>query len=295
MATATANKTLDMLETMTARTPGGFGILKKSVDKTLTAIRSSIDDQVKKYAGGAVDKVRAGRVVREGIEGTAEGNPGFVARFNTKATNLYDEININAPVDVSNTRRVLSDLLAEIPDAPALTEALRNKGLAAVDKAFMSDVSDLGTMSFAAMKKLRSTVGQKIANSTLVDEVPKSEWKRLYGALSEDMKAAAKKAGPEAEKAFSRANHFWKAGTERIDDFLQPIANKVTPEEITNTLRAGFKNGPTKIRAIRRSLTKEQWKVVAGNYFVEMGRPRPGQMVEEATGFSFEGIPDEVA
>jgi len=283
VATATANKTLDMLETMTARTPGGFGVLKKSVDKTLTAIRSSIDDQVKKYAGGAVDKVRAGRVVREGIE-------GFVARFNTKATNLYDEININAPIEVPNTRRALTELLAPIPDAPALTETLRNKGLAAVDKAFTEDVSDLGTMSFAAMKKLRSVVGKKIANSTLVDEVPKSEWKRLYGALSEDMKAAAKKAGPEAEKAFSRANNFWKAGTERVDDFLQPIANKITPEEITNTLRAGFKNGPTKIRAIRRSLTKEQWKVVAGNYFVEMGHARPGQMVEESTGFSFDGF-----
>lgn len=294
LATATKNKTLDMLETFVSRTPGGFGVMKKEVDKTLGAVKSKIDDIVVDLAGQRVEKTVAGRAIEKGITQTKtpERVGGFVARFNTRAGQLYDNIPIppEQTTDLTNTIEVLGKMTAAIPGAPETSDLLKNKALSNVLKSLVSDISRApdGGLPFEAVKALRTMVGKNANSSSLISDVSRGEWKQLYGALSDDIKAAADLYGPEARNAFNRANNFWKAGNKRIDDVLQPLVNQKTAEKVFNALDSGAKSGPSVVNATRRSLTDDQWNVVLGEFVSKMGTPAPGRAVEESVGFSFD-------
>jgi hypothetical protein len=55
----------------------------------------------------------------------------------------------------------------------------------------------VGGIPYEALKKLRTLVGNEMADSGFASDVPRSKWKPLYAALSKDMAAAAQGAGPE--------------------------------------------------------------------------------------------------
>lgn len=294
LATATKNKTLDMLENFTARTPGGFGVIRKEVDKTLSAVKGRIDEITNTLAGTSPEKDIAGRAIEKGITApkTAESVGGFVARFNTRAAQLYSDIPIDAgqPVSMKNTLRLLTEMTADIPGAENTSDLLKNKALVGILDKMRADVGETGALPFQAVKMLRTKVGQNAASANLISDVSRGEWKQLYGAMSDDIKAAADEAGPAARKAFDRANNFWKAGNKRIDDVLEPLVRNKTAERIYDALDRGAKQGPTVINAVRRSLTDDQWDVVLGEVVKKMGQPAPGKMVEESIGFSFDSF-----
>lgn len=129
-------------------------------------------------------------------------------------------------VAVDNTQRALTALTEPVQGAPNLTPLFQNPRIQAIAKAFMQDASSPSaipgrpastSLSYEALSKLRTTVGRELEDATLVSDVPRSRWKALYGALSEDMREAAKATGPEAQRAWSRANTYTRAMMDRLD------------------------------------------------------------------------------
>ncbi|MGH2375680.1 MAG: hypothetical protein ACRDIC_19695 [bacterium] len=143
-----------------------------------------------------------------------------------------------------------------------------------------------GVISYQGLRELRSRIGKMQESSELITDIPRGELKQLYGALSEDMRAAARAAGSQAERAFERANRYYRSGRQRIDDTLQGIVSKVDPEDVYRAAMSGTKDGASTLRALKRSIRPQEFQVVARTAVDRLGRATPGSQDEIGDVFS---------
>lgn len=149
--------------------------------------------------------------------------------------------------------------------------------------------SPTNQLPYEAIKKLRTLVGDEISNHSLASDVPRSKWKALYAALSDDLDGAAKTTGnPDAVKAMNRANQFSRAGYARIGDVLDKVARQDIPEKVFKSAvnPADMQAGATKIQGIMKSLTDGERDVVKSAFIRRMGLASAGQQGAEGDTFS---------
>lgn len=143
-----------------------------------------------------------------------------------------------------------------------------------------------GKLPYEAIKKLRTLVGSELENFSLTSDVPRSKWKAVYAALSEDMKAAADSAGPEARSALNRANAYHAAGMSRIDALSRVVDKNGGPEAVFRAATSGTKDGATTLRTVMQSLKPDEQKVLASTIVRRLGKATPGQQNAEGDQFS---------
>jgi hypothetical protein len=254
---------------------------------------------------------RPGRAIKGGLE-------QFVDDFKAQSGKLYDALDKHvakdAQVGVSNTRAALEKLNADIPGAPNLSKWFKNAKIQGIEGALDKDApatqaqpiisqilgasgeqlvtgqtaGKVAGIPYEALKKLRTLVGNEISDSTIASDVPRSKWKPLYAALSKDMAAAAKEAGPNAEAAFVRANNYHRAGMTRLDDVLGPIMKKGDPEDVFRAALSGTQEGATTIAGVMKSLPPESKKAVSATMLQRLGKATPGKQNELGEVFSTE-------
>lgn len=130
------------------------------------------------------------------------------------------------------------------------------------------------TIAYGDLKALRTQIGEMLGSRELVSDVPRNQLKRVYAALSEDVKEAARIAG--ALPQFNRAKTYTRAGHQRIDDFVERVANKVDLDKIYQAVASGGE-GTQSLNAIKRSLKPDEWEAVVSNVVRNMGKATPGQ------------------
>lgn len=221
----------------------------------------------------------------------------FLPNFKKGSSEVWNRFDTFVPsgteVSINNTQSVLAKLTEKVPDVPALSRILSTPKVSEIAGAIseatgsppVKRISILGvdgspistinvggpiadaTLPFSAIKQLRSAIGERLSNPSLVSDIPYADLKQLYAALSRDMEVAAKASGPEAEKAWKRANAYTRAGHERIENFLDPlIAKDAMPETVFNMATSGGKAGGTKIQAIMNSIGPDNRLIVASNF-----------------------------
>lgn len=149
--------------------------------------------------------------------------------------------------------------------------------------------SPTNELPYEAVKKLRTLVGQELENGSLVADVPRSKWKALYAALSEDLNQAAVATGnPEAVKAMKRANAFSRAGYDRIESVLDKVSGQNIPENIYRAATAAtdMEAGASKINAVMKSLQPTERDVVRSAFIRRMGLAKAGAQGAEGDIFS---------
>jgi hypothetical protein len=307
---ATEGRGARAVETVLSRTPGSAGRIAAKAEDEASGIGSKIEDmaaQVAPRTGAAP----AGRQIRGGLE-------QFVDEFKGQSGKLYDALDTHIPkdttVDVANTRAALEKLNADIPGAPNLSKWFKNAKIQGIEGAMDKDApatqaqpiisqilgpsgeqlvtgqtpAKAAGLPYEALKKLRTLVGNEMSDATIASDVPASKWRPLYAALSKDMAAAARGAGPKAEAAFVRANNFHRAGMQRLEDVLTPILKKGDPEDIFQAAISGTKEGASTIAGVMKSLPTESRKAVAGTMLRRLGIATPGKQNELGETFSTE-------
>ena len=178
----------------------------------------------------------------------------------------------------------LKGLVAPIPGAEASSVVFKNSFLDDIFKGLQRDVAkNNGALPYNAIKSLRNKIGNKLSSLDLVPDVDKAQLKLIYGALSEDLKAGAKQlGGQKALNAFTRSNKFYQSGLKRIESYLEPITKVADPDRIASLLLNSAKEGSTRINAIKKSLTTDQYRVFLSSVIEKMGRIRPGQAIAGA-------------
>lgn len=285
---ATKNTFIQGTENMLASTPGSAGYMNKLAGQ----LSDDLGAGVKTAVGRLTTKTGAdvaGNKIKSGIKG--EG--GFIEQFKATYRRLDDEVVRHIPPDLritpQATATTLERLTAPIQGAENVSGVLQNPKVAGIHKQLAADLeANNGVLPYGAIKNLRTKVGSMLQSSELISDVPKAELKQLYGALTDDMRTAATQAGPQAIKAFERANHYYAAGSKRIEDHLNSITSKVDAEDIYKAAMSGTKEGASKLRAVKRSLGPDQFRVVAATAFNRLGRAKGGKQNDLGGRFSSE-------
>ena len=284
---ATDRRLFQAFEGILSRAPGGAGRIAKVAQRTIDNIGATVQRRAQRLSSGQLTPEAAGGIIESGVE-------GFVGRFKNTGEQLFGQVDRfirpDAPVSVLNTKFMLDKITGPIAGATNLsqTKLFSNPALKEVADALALDAGNTGTLPYGVLKQIRSRLGRKIAAPRLVDDVSVAELKQVYGSITEDMKAAATVAGPQATKAFNRANQFWRSGMDRIEKVLQKVIAKNTPEDIFRSLEISGREGATRLRRTLRSLTKDERDVVSATVLNRLGLATPGRQGAVGETFSVE-------
>jgi len=284
---ATGKTVIQGLESSMGRIPGSIGVMRgKAVSQ-----QAEVGEKVKQMAE-ELSRVKEPTVAGAGIQRGVEDV--FIPRARAIESGLYNRLDESIPkfkpVKAKNTYAALEELSRPIEGAPALSrnQMLISQEITALKNDLESDLLNAqGDIPFSALKGLRSRIGEKLSSVNLLSNVPQGAYKRIYGAISDDLKEAAKESGPDALTALSRANKYTKALHERTDK-LQGFINKNEPERIYRAAFEGTELGATRLRAVMQSLPKPEQKAVASAFISKMGKALPGQQDELGDVFSTE-------
>lgn len=195
---------------------------------------------------------------------------------------------LNRPDVVSEVQRrqfAAADQNAAIERTNSIREALGLKPKPGVDPNAeipqLLDAATDGRLPYAAVKKLRTLVGDELANPSLASDVKSSAWDKLYQGLTADLQGAAKQAGPEAEQAWSRANNYYRAGQKRIEALDRVVDKAGGPEAVYNAATSGTRDGAFQVGQVMKSLQPDQQKVLSATVLRRLGQATAGQAEEQ--------------
>lgn len=265
--------------------PGGASVVRRRLDQQGEELGQRVEDVASRLSPAAGAE-KGGRAVIRGITGPS----GFMSRFKQESAKLYDDVQKQlpptTPAATGRTQAVLTDLTAPIPGAENTSLILMNPKVANIAQAFERDVAG-GALTYDALKRLRSQVGELIGDTGLTVDTPTRQLRALYGAISDDLTETALSTGnPQAINAARRANAYYRAGSQRIDDIERVVDKSGGPEAVYRALFSGSREGGTTLRRVLSSLDGQSQRDVAAVTLRRLGRASPGAQDELGEVFS---------
>ena len=314
---ASGNRNVMGLENLLAQTPFSAGLYEKAGQANISGMRAKADalrDSISTEFGPVV----AGDAIQSALK------DGFRTRVNATSRTLNDQVAdaigpgfYTFPQNTLDTARAMSALN---PGAPATSAALRNGRIAGIADDLARDV--MGTpvpgdplmnaatrylradgqlldappgMPFSTLKNLRTSIGEEASSPAILGTPEGGQFKRLYGAMSEDMRQGAGAAdrqragvdvGPllpkdiQATLALHRANKFYSRAATRAED-LHGIANRSTPEGAYDAVARSLNSGPTLYSKLRGAVDPATRQKLAATIIDDMGMAKPGQQAAD--------------
>lgn len=167
---------------------------------------------------------------------------------------------------------------------------MQNSKVASIAKAFSDDLAGGGgAISYDAMKRLRTQIGELIGDSVLVPDAPTRQLRALYSAMSDDLTEAAVSTGnPAARQAVSRANKYYKAGMKRVEEIESVVDRNGGNEAVFKAMFNNAREGGTTLRRVMQSLDGASQRDLAATTLRRLGKALPGAQDETSDLFSSE-------
>ncbi len=314
---ASGNRVVMGLENLLSKTPFSAGLYEKAGQANISGMRVKVDalrDSISAEFGPVV----AGDAIQAALK------DGFRNRVNTTTRALNDQVAdavgsgfYTFPENALSMARSLS---AINPAAPATSAALRNNRIAGIADDLARDV--MGTpvpgnplmntptrfrradgeivdappgIPFQTLKNLRTSIGEEANSSAILGTPEGAQFKRLYGAMSQDMRQAVSAAdrqragidvGPllpeqlQASMGLDRANKFYSRASTRAEE-VNGIANRNTPEGAYNTVAGSLNSGPTLYSKLRGIMDPAARQKLAATIIDDMGMAKSGQQTAD--------------
>ena len=279
-------------------------IIINQAKRTVNQIGQAIDNMAAVH-GDAAEAVSAGTAIRFGAN---EWRKSFMET----SEKLYDRadqfligkrgdgfvLDLDEPISLERTLAAMYDTVTTFKSNPELGKSLTGGSLldmghlietgltraqAAKGELAPPDFIPNHLGSFKEIKKLRTIIGESLSNPQVNESFSRQQMKRVYAALSEDMEAYAKTKGPEALKAFRRANDHFRAGMDRQDKIASALDQKFseTPSAlykiiIDSSKRGAARESESTLNAYKRSVPKERWDSVVTTIVRQLGEKTPG-------------------
>lgn len=218
---------------------------------------------------------RAGVAIEQGIEGFA-GRAGILAE---RANMRFERV--SSLVDDTVTRP-----LTETADVASQIAAMRTEAALSGEGTAVGMVREAlnrpAGLTYEGLKKLRSNIGEIIDNPGLLPAgASQAELRRIYGALTRDLRLTVQEAGGDAAvRAFDFANRSFER-TMRIRENLQRILRTDTPEAAFSRIEAmAGSTSRADLRSLaqaRAALGDQGWNEVASALIAKIGRDADGQ------------------
>lgn len=280
---ASGNRLVQGVENVLAGGPTSAGVMTRFAERQA----DDIGEGLQNMAGGISrnpSAERAGRAIERGVD-TFNNNVGATRRA------LYWQADQFIPdatqTPMQNTLRTAVALTTPDPQAAATTGGLIQPGIAALRQNLEADLAaNGGQLTYGALRRIRSEIGEQIGNaSPLNPPADIRELNRLYGALSEDMRAAARSQGPEAVAAANRANNYTRVSSERLETMRRVVEKAGGPEKVYSAVMSGTRDGGTTLRSVMQSLPPDGQRAVTAAVIRRMGMANPG--MQDAAGEAF--------
>ena len=231
--------------------------------------------------GGGTEAVHAGEALVKGANNFLDvhmrgGSRGPNSR--SVAEILFENVGKHIPgdtmIDVQNTAKALDGFLSQFPNLQNVAKDL------GIDKwrGWVDDITASGgQLQWKEVSALRSMIGEAIGKmSGPMANKSQGQIKQIYGALSEDLGTAARQAGPDATRAWQRAQDHYSKVSKTRDEALDLIFKaEGQPEKVYNNLYAlGTDKGRAnigKLREIRNAMPAEAWQTVVSTVIRRMG------------------------
>jgi hypothetical protein len=268
--------------------------LSNSAESALNKLSGNIDDTAN-VLGTASNAIEGGGALQKGLR-KYEQQTGDISTRNYNAVDSL--IPPQTPAVTTNLQKFGSNYLDKFSDAPNIGSAIKEAPVTGVSNAILKDTAPsiikspiLGAngqaitsvkqpqVSYNTIKNARSSLGEKAGRM----DAP-SEYKQLYGAASEDMKATAQGVSPDAAQAASRANNYYRALTQRNEKLkrfftqYQDGTFRMSPEKAAEASRA-------ELQLLKRSIPREEFNDYASSVIRKLGDTPSG--VKDATGDVF--------
>lgn len=238
---------------------------------------------------------RAARTVGSATDSAADAGAAlkaganlFVDASKSRGSALFKRVGTMIPnkarVAMTQSSDLLSEAVGKFADKPAVA-----REIGAADSAGLLDDLRAG-LSWEQAADLRSellsaTRKQRDAFKSLND----AQKSRLATAITDDMEAAARAAGPEAFAAWKRARDYWRGMRTRVDEALSKIIRADTPEKaFTDVFAMTGDTGRANLKAlngIKKAMPDDAWGEVVSTVITRMGRAKPG--AQDAAGEVF--------
>jgi len=256
--------------------PGSASTIQKATQNQIDDITKQLA-RVTKSGGGTIQE--AGKQIQEG----AKSFKGFIEK---RVSGLYDDLDQFIPnkqvesFPTNNLKNLTQD--AQIQDIAAVGTGDTAKILAR----YSQIVDETGNISYPRLKIFRSTVGKKLESASLGGD-ERTGIKKIYGALSEDMKAAVvANGGEKGLQAFNKANSAFARSQDFLEKNINPLIEDKVPEKVYQMAMAGIKQGGSNIKPIMKALNPRQQEFVRGTVIKNMGLQNAGLQDETGAVFS---------
>jgi hypothetical protein len=289
------SKALQVAEGTLSMIPTGYSFIKKSYDNFTTGFHNALLNLTDKL-GGSPSVNELGRNLKNSVQNFASSQDAINALpenlritqvpvrnvgFKAKSSALYNALDDKVPpitvVSLDETRNVLNNVGNKITTNPNLAKVLSPAEFESYNKALSSNNFK---MTYGELQTFRTILGDKISDATLFTNTTQKDLRKLYSALTKDMKKAAQANG--ALKEWQRANNFFNAGVTRLDGFLKRFNDpdfKAAPERIVAMLESSAKakgGNLAMLNAARRSVPDDVWSLVSINALQRLGSKTQG-------------------
>jgi len=275
---ATKNPLVQRATATLAGAPGSATRIKEAAEVSIDALDAAVK-RMAAVSGNATHKMDSGEALQRGAQ-------YFVQDFRGSRDMMYAELDAMIPRDTAismqNFRAALDRLNNGMTDAPTLAAIFDGADMAAIRNALMQDArgqvnGSAGYLNYETAKTLRTRIGEIMDNNAVMGNIDEHNLRRLYGALSNDMRGPFEQlermGHPGALAAFNEVNAFNAAGRNTIRDVVAPLTKTgVTPERAYEVAMGKVKSGPTQLRAIREAIPQESWQEFRSGVLRMMGR-----------------------
>lgn len=271
------NRTIQAFDAASQRLMGSVDSWQKSADEMMTGVGEMIETFFKS-TGGRVNPDAAGQQIVNKAK-------KYMDNFKTTSSQMYDAVDNFIPADARIVATRFNEFLAEyggrFAGDPDIAKLLKSPMLSDLAEAQGDDIA------YSTLKQLRTMIGNKIDDGDTIGDLAQRDLKRIYASLTEDMFEGAASFGPEALKAATDANDFYKAGATIIDEIIEPHMMTGGTWSTGGEAFKAFKRqvaDPDKLKRLQQSgvLDESDLNAAGAALLDDLGRATKGQ--QDATG-----------
>jgi hypothetical protein len=270
-AIATDSSTQRFLGQVANKMPGG-GPMQDRVGAAVKQTGDAVGEASAK-AGGTSDAMAAGQGFYQGVENYFK--PATKSRVSAAYDAVENQLNKNHTEPLNATQSAIADIMAR-------RQASGTDDIGKAVNTVLGGATRPGGLTYAGVKDLRTRVGEMLDSGIFPEGMSQGELRRIYGALSDDLKSTVQAAGGKpAMDAFNRANAMHKFVAEWKENLGKIVGDKnQSGESIANSIlrMAQEKGGDLKaLTMARAAVPKDAWQDVATTAVSKLGLDRKGE------------------
>lgn len=241
----------------------------RNTDRMVQQMGGRMDDTAAALGGGAVPTAdAAGATARAGIEQTV------TQAMPARANQLYQRVEQLVPAGQAFPLSQTSQTAQQIASRNQAAGLGTGQALSVIDEALQR-----GGLTYQGMRDLRTRINEMTKFGNTPQGVSNAELKQIGAALSADIDAAARAAGPAAYQAHKRADQ-WYAGWAQRRETLGRIMNANSDEgiitQIQNAASSRASGDIWKLSTARKAMQPDEWNEVASVIVSRLGRDGEG-------------------